>query len=519
MKRFAGLRAYPFLMAAYPALAMMAANVDQVRMEAALRPLLLSLLLCALLYGLLALLTRRAEPAALLATWWLLLFFSYGHVYAALRDVLLMGESLGRHRYLAVLWIGLALGGAWWILRRREWGRTARVLTVVSAIAVALPTLQLAAYLVETSILTAEREASGALSTSSAGLLPEGQVLTAKAGQTLPDVYYIILDGYGRSDTLEQVYDFDNTEFLEALRRMGFVVAECSQANYAQTDLSIASSTNLLYLDALGDSYRPGTDNRRPLRPLIRWSAVRGALESLGYRTIAFDTGYPFINLEDADRYLSPLLGNGLSGFELMFLRSTAGLLALDSAEVLPQTLAPELHRPQDDHRERIRYMFDELERLATDPGPKFVYAHIVSPHDPFVFNAEGEAAEPPMAGTADPGWEQQAYADQARFISRRTLQMLEALLDASATPPVILLQADHGPGWNSNAGRMGILNAYLFPGAEGVIDPGITPVNSFRVLFNSIFGTSFTRLPDVSYFSTYPAPYDFTVIQPSCPS
>ena len=271
-------------------------------------------------------------------------------------------------------------------------------------------------------------------------------------------------------------------------------------------------------LESLGDTFRPGTDNRRPLRPLIRSSAVRRALEALGYRTFAFDTGFTFINLEDADRYLSPGLGNGLSGFELMFLRSTAGLLALDSAMVLPEMLAPELHRPQDDHRERVRFTFDELERLAAEPGPKYVYAHIVSPHDPFVFDAEGQAVDSPSPGTAPAGWEQRAYADQARFVSRRALEMLGAVISASERPPVILLQADHGPGWNSPAGRMGILNAYLFPGAAQVVEDDLSPVNSFRVLFNTLFGTSFVRLPDISYFSTYPAPYDFTLIQPSCP-
>jgi hypothetical protein len=155
VKRFAGIRAYPFLMAAYPALAMMAANVDQVRMEAVVRPLLLSVILCAILYGLLALIIRRPEPAALLTTWWLLLLFAYGHVYGALRGVSFVGESLGRHRYLAVLWIVLAVGGALWILRRREWGKIARVLTVASVVAVAMPVVQLAAYLVESSVLAA----------------------------------------------------------------------------------------------------------------------------------------------------------------------------------------------------------------------------------------------------------------------------------------------------------------------------------------------------------------------------
>ena len=245
---------------------------------------------------------------------------------------------------------------------------------------------------------------------------------------------------------------------------------------------------------------------------------MRRALEALGYHTIAFETGYTFINLEDADRYLSPGLGSGLSGFELMFLRSTAGLLALDSAKVLPGVLAPELHGPQDNHRDRIRFTFDELERLAAEPGPKYVYAHIVSPHDPFVFGAEGQAVESPIAGSAGAGWEQQAYADQARYVSRRALEMLQVVVSESEQPPVILLQADHGPGWNSPAGRMGILNAYLFPGAFQVVEKDLSPVNSFRVMFNAVFSTSFVLLPDISYFSLYQAPYDFALIQPSCP-
>jgi hypothetical protein len=416
------------------------------------------------------------------------------------------------------VWIALALGGAAWIVRRKEWGNTARVLTWISVVAVALPMAQVAAYVVESNRLTAARAASGQSQASESGVLPEGQVLRPTAGAPMPDIYYIILDGYGRSDTLEQVYGFDNSEFLAGLQELGFVVAECSQSNYAQTELSMASSTNLLYLESLGDSFRPGTDNRRPLRPLIRSSAVRRALEALGYHTIAFETGYTFINLEDADRYLKPGLGSGLSGFELMFLRSTAGLLALDSAKVLPRMLAPELNGPQDNHRERVRFTFDELERLAAEPGPKYVYAHIVSPHDPFVFGAEGQAIESPIAGSTPAGWEQQAYADQARFISRRVLETLRVLVSESEQPPVILLQADHGPGWNSPAGRMGILNAYLFPGASQVVDEDLSPVNSFRVMFNAVFSTSFVLLPDTSYFSLYQAPYDFALIQPSCP-
>jgi hypothetical protein len=497
------IRAYPFLVAAYPALALLAANADQVRLAAVARPLLLSLLLCAVLYALLAVILRHPDRSAALASWWLLLFFAYGHVIDPLKEVTILGESLGRHRYLAVIWLVLALLGAAWILRQKAWRRSARVLNLTSAIAVVLPILQVAYYLVQTGLLSA--------SAPSSTTLPEGQVLRAAAGQELPDIYYIILDGYGRSDTLEQVYGFDNADFRAGLQRLGFVVAQCSQSNYAQTGLSIASSTNLQYLDALGDSFDPGTHNYLPLRPLIESSAVRRSLEALGYRTVAFDTGNTFINLQDADLYLSPRPSNGLAVFELLFLRSTAGRIVLDSAMLLPPF--------QDEHRERVLYAFDELERLGSELGPKYVYAHIVSPHDPFVFGANGEPVNvPAVTGVVGGEWGQQAYADQARYISRRALAMLETLIAQSRRPLVILLQADHGPGWNSHAGRMGILNAYRFPGADQAIAPGISPVNSFRVLFNSLFGTSFSLLPDVSYFSTYPAPFDFTIVPPSCP-
>jgi hypothetical protein len=511
MSRRWEIRAYPFLIAAYPALALLAANAEQVRLAAVVRPLLFSLLLCAVLYALLAVILRHPERSAVLTCWWLLLFFAYGHVYNALQEVTLLGESLGRHRYLAVIWLLLAVLGAAWILRRKEWGHSARVLNMASAVAVLLPVLQVILYVVQAGLLSA--------SAPSSPTLPEGQVLRAADGQELPDVYYIILDGYGRSDTLEQVYGFDNSAFRAGLQRLGFVLAECSQANYAQTELSIASSTNLEYLDALGKSFRPGTDNRLPLLPLIRSSAVRRSLEALGYRTVAFDTGYTFIDLQDADLYLSPRLGNGLAGFELLFLRSTAGLIVLDSATLLPRLLAPGLHHPQAEHRERVLFALDELGSLGSQPGPKYVYAHIVSPHEPFVLGANGEPSDAPaVPGEAGVDWEVQAYADQARYISRRMLAALESLIVGSTRPLVIILQADHGPSWSSQSGRMAILNAYRFPGAKQAIMPGISPVNSFRVLFNSLFGTTFSLLPDASYFSTYPAPFDFTMVPPSCP-
>jgi hypothetical protein len=49
---------------------------------------------------------------------------------------------------------------------------------------------------------------------------------------------------------------------------------------------------------------------------------------------------------------------------------------------------------------------------------------------------------------------------------------------------------------------RTAILSAYYLPdGDMSALDPGITPVNSFRLVFDQLFGGKFSRLDDVSYF------------------
>src|SRR5690606_21828960 len=83
---------------------------------------------------------------------------------------------------------------------------------------------------------------------------------------------------------------------------------------------------------------------------------------------------------------------------------------------------------------------------------------------------------------------------------------------------PVIVLQADEGPfperyrssslSWHEAEPselrmKSGILNAYYFPdGDYATLYDGITPVNSFRAIFNKYFGAKLEHLPDRIYAS-----------------
>ena len=71
--------------------------------------------------------------------------------------------------------------------------------------------------------------------------------------ENLPDIYYIILDGYPRQDALLQYFDFDNQYFIDQLEEIGFSIPTCSQSNFAMTILSLSSSLNMNYAGAFGN--------------------------------------------------------------------------------------------------------------------------------------------------------------------------------------------------------------------------------------------------------------------------
>ncbi|MDH7512698.1 MAG: hypothetical protein QHH14_07120, partial [Clostridiales bacterium] len=111
-------------------------------------------------------------------------------------------------------------------------------------------------------------------------------------------------------------------------------------------------------------------------------------------------------------------------------------------------------------------------------------------------------------------------YRKQAIFITRRIMVVISQLLSRPSVKPVIILQSDHGPGaylhWEDPGQtdlreRMSILNAIYFPTQNyHELSEYMTPVNTFRVVFNEVFAEGYDLLPDRSFFSTWSRPYEF---------
>jgi len=153
------------------------------------------------------------------------------------------------------------------------------------------------------------------------------------------------------------------------------------------------------------------------------------------------------------------------------------------------------------------------LTRLNQFPGPRFVFAHIICPHDPMVFGRDGHFLTNAEAAKFS---EPQNYVNQLAWVNRRVTQLVNDLLARPEDErPVIIIQSDEGPyagepaAWDEHPDedtaeqKFDILNAYYFPRVTSPdLYPTITPVNTFRVVLNTYFQANLPLLPDRAYTS-----------------
>ncbi|MFV2045623.1 MAG: sulfatase-like hydrolase/transferase [Anaerolineales bacterium] len=500
---------HPLLFAAAVPLSLLAGNIDQVRPSVATRAILVAVTSAIVLWALARIVSGDWGRAALFASILIVLFSTYGLAYNFFRDAGELGWELARHRYMVPVWLVL-LGLSMFALKRLRQSSKAMTsaLNVAAAVLVLIPLAQITQYEFGSALANSRLSQTANIPTDLA-LPSEGPP---------PDIYYIITDAYSRDDYLLSNYGHDNSPFLEALEEMGFYIARCSQSNYARTDLSLASSLNLNYLEDLGDEFRAGNRETYGLDKLIRENLVQRELRALGYSVAAFETGFFYTQLEDAEHYYEvPKKGTlasfftfgGINEFEALLIQNT-GFRLLTDAATATGALSRALPSFGSIYRERTLYVLGQLEpeQVPALRGPKFVFVHLIAPHFPYVIDREGEF----FNVETEPS-DKEPYINQLIYLNGRLEQIIRDIIETAEPSPIIVLQADHGNQYGDGE-RNAILNAYFLPETEGHKPyPQISPVNTFRLIFDNYFGGDYGLLPDHSFFSTYEAPFDFETV------
>lgn len=451
---------HPALLAVFPFLFFYAHNIQELQQLRAVWILLVvgaSVGLALLVWRLFRLFLKDSTKAGLATSILILLLFLYGHLYSLLEGWASFAAS---HVYVVPVVLA-AFGLCVYLIKRarRDFGTSTRALNIVAVVLIAMN--------VGTVI---SHEVSAQRAISSWQDITEG--VTPPEVDFMPDIYFIILDEYAHPDTIREHYGYDNEQFIKDLEEKGFFVARGSTTHTDKTVRAVASILNM--------EYAPETEPLRAAWQRITHNRVIDYLQAIGYTCIYFGHWHELGRYEiQADVYVnyyedaeySPLMAE-LASF----------LLWNTAFSPLHESVAGEHY--EDYYRDGLLLTLDHLGEVTAMEGPKFVFAHIMAPHAPFVVGPDGEHVEVADFYNYE---DEQFYLGQYIYITQEITRIIDDLLEESATEPLIIIQSDHGPRWVD--GWEQILNAYYLPddGRELLYD-SISPVDTFRLIFNHYF-------------------------------
>ena len=488
MGLLARLPLHPLLLSAYAVLFVYAANVGEVLPADAWAPLAVALAGGALTLGVCALLYRDARRGALTASALVLAFAFFGHVGAGLDEEVVTESAQLLAWTIAVVAVAVA---AW----RMRPSRLANVTTALNAFGLVLVLISL--------VTIVPAELDRATRASQAGPVDD-DVIASATRHPERDIYFLVFDRYGSDWSIEQPIGIENDLYPD-LEATGFTVIPGARANYRATDFSLASILSMDTLDDLTETVGPVSDDRTPARAKLGDHEVGRFLRANGYRYYHLGAWY------------GPTRTNPIADEVLVWGRTTELEQVLRDATALP-ALERLIGTAEDDdfrnrHREEALFELRQLKRLADTPGRKFVFAHILLPHPPYGWDADGRiVTKAEEQAAVEAGREGELYAGQLAFTNDRIRELVEVLLDRPPEEqPIVVITGDEGPFLCGNVDcidgspetygiRFGTLRAYYLPDLEVEVPSDDSGVNIFRRLFREYFGADLPDLPNRSF-------------------
>lgn len=363
-----------------------------------------------------------------------------------------------------------------------------------------------------------------------------------------PDIYYIVLDRYTNQAVLRDQFNFDNSTFTNYLDAHGFTVNNDAYSNYPYTAMSIASTLNVDYTKDLTAQYKDADLQSRTLyHNLIRHSSLVQALKKEGYTYYALGSWYGATNkapLADDDIvYQQRVTAFGfhkrLRGIEASELTKSPYFRFIQ----IPAIKWWPFNYEYNEHVPTVRRQIQELNRFAQSdsPGGRFIFAHMLVPHEPFAFNADGTLSLTPGNDSAGKPIKQK-YVAQVDFINEQVKNLIDAIDEHSGGKSIVVLNADEGPypqflndsfltpqsgpqtgqliltdedmtTWSEDYLKMkfGILQAVRIPEASPESMSNLSSVNAFRIVLNSYFGYALDYLPNCQFGLSRGSLHEFT--------
>ena len=304
----------------------------------------------------------------------------------------------------------------------------------------------------------------------------------------LPDIYFVILDEYAAPSQMKSYLQYDMSPFVEYLRQKGFMVTEMSTQSLSTAEImedrlnmeaknrqEVASTPSSLSSSLLENMNIINTHEKEQIIR-TRNSKVIVYFKSIGYQFIQMGSWF-------AQTRYNQLADQNINCFGFQFKDELSTIIANNS--VLRLVLINRYF-----HSTAVLDAFAVLENMPIIAGkPKFIFTHIICPHTPFVFGANGEKLDLTLGKNKD---NKQLYLDQHIFITKKVKEFVDQKLSTSQTAPVIIIQADHGFRVDKIQAHQ-VFSAIYMPDYKG--DPwadALPSYNTFPLILNDLFGTNF---------------------------
>lgn len=479
---------HPFLISSLPVLFLLAFNAHELPLQDVLIPIIISIVISFIIWIILRQILNGIK-AGLIISAFILLFSIYGH----LKNQLIVDENeisqfLGSNLVLGSIFLIIGILALIFFIKTKSHNELNSIFNVIVITIVTILILNIGLYYVTNSSDSIEL-----------GFV-DGPLIINEVNEK-PDVFVFILDEFAGEKQLQMDFEYDLKPFRIELEKRDFVVPKESFSNYPNTEFSLPSFLNMNYLDKVTVELGPNSTDKRKLIELANRSYVMQMFDLQEYYVTTFYGGLGAVGdtlfVDEKLCSYGTINGDLRKNFVLTYLPISYFNKAL-------------LENFQFD---KLECVFSYIQDFKSDKEqPHFIFAHLRLPHDPFIFDSQGNQI------STDPKLKinKNAYLEQLIFTERKILELIDSVQKQSPDA-VIIIHSDHGfrgeinweqPTDDDLIRGFNIMSAIYFPNNSVDISDKISLVNLYRILFNTYFDTNYEILEDKHFWYESSSPY-----------
>ena len=205
---------YPFhfiIFSVFPVLSIYSFNIRIININEIFFPIIVILISSTLFWIFLSKILKNSFKAGIITTLGLFLFFTYGHIQKFLVGISFGEIDVGRPLFLSIIYVVFFVLGTILISKTKVNLKNVNIiLNTTTFTMILIPLILIIPY---------------SINTLDYSEIENDELVNLDDISTeFPDVYYILMDGYTSSSILKQQYGFDNSDFVNFLKKNEFHV-------------------------------------------------------------------------------------------------------------------------------------------------------------------------------------------------------------------------------------------------------------------------------------------------------